>query len=827
MFKYIRESIGRRRGAKLLQSGLFDEEWYLAQYPEVREMGSPVGHYLTAGWKEGKNPSPRFHTWKYLYAYPDVRQSGMNPLVHYLSHGRAEGRFCFPCGGIGDLRKDSAGAEFMPLVSVIVTSYNYEDFIGEAIDSVLRQTYQNFEVIVVDDGSRDGSLEIVRRYAEANEKVRVYTHPNHENMGLPASVKLGVKMSKGEYVAFCESNDAWHPQHLEKVMELVRRYDDVKIVANHVRLIGDEEAVKLRTPYVTEINSFLSLGGNRIDLKFFKERNIIPTFSAVMIRKDVLSGLDFDTPIPAWLDFWLYRQILKDSYLYYVNQELTYWRLHASFNDVSKCEAYARKSAWFFYQSDVLNGIKGGQNFEKELNILQKSRYFDEAYYLRNYGDQIGGTLPAFHYLLIGWQLGYNPSESFCNDTYLAEYKDVFMSGINPLLHYERYGRKEKRKVRTVGESEKGGICRHDIELVRTQHASAKTVLLISHEFSQTGAPRALLNMGLMLKKRGVFPFVLSLLNGSLEDEVRDLGFGYVVEPFLSVKLAMQNQLVEEFLSCFDIVVFNTLDTVRLLQNFPERGARKICWLHEGRYSYDYFQTFLDIPSLFSKLDRIYAVGDYAKSFAVKQVEGKMQIGSLLYGIPDIALEEDKQVEEKDIQKLNLVLPGSLTIRKGQKVLLKALSLLPRSVRKQLNVYLVGPRVERKVERAIRHCRYSCVKYLGEMPHDDLLRLFKDMDVVLSPSLDDPMPIVCTEAMILQKAIIVSENTGTAAFIKNGVNGYKIPADDSKALAEAIKYVLAHREELPRWGKAARRIYDENFTMEVFERNVQELIIDA
>ena len=811
-----------------MQSGLFDEEWYLAQYPEVREMRtSPVGHYLTAGWKEGKNPSPRFHTWKYLYAYPDVRQSGMNPLVHYLSHGRAEGRFCFPCDGIGDLRKDLAGAEFMPLVSVIVTSYNYEDFIGEAIDSVLRQTYQNFEVIVVDDGSRDESLEIVRRYAEANEKVRVYTHPNHENMGLPASVKLGVKMSKGEYVAFCESDDAWHPQHLEKVMELVRRYDDVKIVANHVQLIGDEEAVKLRTPYVTEINSFLSLGGNRIDLNFFKERNIIPTFSAVMIRKDVLSGLDFDTPIPAWLDFWLYRQILRDSYLYYVNQELTYWRLHASFNDVNKCEAYARKSAWFFYQSDVLNGIKGRQNFEKELKILQKSKYFDEAYYLRNYGGKIDGTLPAFHYLLIGWQLGYNPSESFCNDTYLSEYKDVFMSGINPLLHYERYGRKEKRKVRTVGETEKKGICRHDIELVRTQHASAKTVLLISHEFSQTGAPRALLNMGLMLKKRGVFPFVLSLLNGSLEDEVRDLGFGYVVEPFLSVKLAMHNQLVEEFLSCFDIVVFNTLDTVRLLQNFPERGAKKICWLHEGRYSYDYFQTFLDIPSLFSKLDRIYAVGDYAKSFAVKQVEGKMQIGSLLYGIPDIALEEDKQVEEKDIQKLNLVLPGSLTIRKGQKVLLKALSLLPRSVRKQLNVYLVGPRVERKVERAIRRCRYSCVKYLGEMPHDDLLRLFEDMDVILSPSLDDPMPIVCTEAMILQKAIIVSENTGTAAFIKNGVNGYKIPADDSKALAEAIKYVLEHREELPRWGKAARRIYDENFTMEVFEQNVQRLIIDA
>lgn len=79
--------------ALLGQSGWLDAEWYLAKYPDVREAGlDPVEHYLDFGWKERRDPSPRFDTMGYLMANLDVAKSGTNPLVHFLEHGLAEGR---------------------------------------------------------------------------------------------------------------------------------------------------------------------------------------------------------------------------------------------------------------------------------------------------------------------------------------------------------------------------------------------------------------------------------------------------------------------------------------------------------------------------------------------------------------------------------------------------------------------------------------------------------------------------------------------------------------------------------------------------------------
>lgn len=81
-------------------------------------------------------------------------------------------------------------------------------------------------------------------------------------------------------------------------------------------LFGEEKAVNARKKYVEDLNAFLSVGGNKLDLGAHKEMNYIPTLSAVMIRKDVFQNLDYNTPIPAWIDFWLYRQMLKSELLF-------------------------------------------------------------------------------------------------------------------------------------------------------------------------------------------------------------------------------------------------------------------------------------------------------------------------------------------------------------------------------------------------------------------------------------------------------------------------------------------------------------------------------
>ena len=88
-----RERERRHRIESLRECGWFDADWYLATYPDVRLAGmDPVAHYDEFGWKEARNPGPRFDTAWYLQANPDVAAAGANPLWHFVEHGRGEGR---------------------------------------------------------------------------------------------------------------------------------------------------------------------------------------------------------------------------------------------------------------------------------------------------------------------------------------------------------------------------------------------------------------------------------------------------------------------------------------------------------------------------------------------------------------------------------------------------------------------------------------------------------------------------------------------------------------------------------------------------------------
>jgi len=102
-----------------------------------------------------------------------------------------------------------------PLVSVVTPFLNAEEFIREAIESVLAQTYDNWELLLVDDGSADASTEIALRYAKQYAPhVRYMEHSYHRNRGVSASRNIGINNAKGEYVAFIDADDVWFPQKL-------------------------------------------------------------------------------------------------------------------------------------------------------------------------------------------------------------------------------------------------------------------------------------------------------------------------------------------------------------------------------------------------------------------------------------------------------------------------------------------------------------------------------------------------------------------------------------------------------------------------------------
>lgn len=102
-------------------------------------------------------------------------------------------------------------------VSIIVPVYNAAKFINETIDSVLAQTYGNFELILVDDCSKDNSMELMKAYTD--ERVKIYEQP--ENMGAWAARNRGLSEAKGRYIAFIDSDDIWKPEKLEREMKFM------------------------------------------------------------------------------------------------------------------------------------------------------------------------------------------------------------------------------------------------------------------------------------------------------------------------------------------------------------------------------------------------------------------------------------------------------------------------------------------------------------------------------------------------------------------------------------------------------------------------------
>ena len=118
-----------------------------------------------------------------------------------------------------------------PLVTCIIIFFNAEKFFEEAIESILTQTYDNWELLLVDDGSSDSSTSIAKCYAEQYlEKIRYFEHAGHQNLGMSATRNLGIYYATGEYIAFLDADDVWLPHKLEQQIELMKLHPDVGMV---------------------------------------------------------------------------------------------------------------------------------------------------------------------------------------------------------------------------------------------------------------------------------------------------------------------------------------------------------------------------------------------------------------------------------------------------------------------------------------------------------------------------------------------------------------------------------------------------------------------
>lgn len=318
-------------------SDLFDAEWYIEKYLKSENVStvSAVKHYLTEGWKKGFNPSEKFDNNLYLELYNDVKKIGICPLVHYLKSGFKESRKIIPVFKeleptiVDKLHVKAKNRN--PLISIVVASYNYAEPIKQTLDSILVQTYKNYEVIIVDDGSSDNSVEVIKQYLKY-PNFFLYTHNGGVNKGLPATVKLGVDKSRGEYIAFCEADDYWHKDYLLEKVQCINKYSNTNVIVNDVQLFGEPDKVSRVNSTVVSYKTVFTSTKTFISPEDFRKQNWILTFSCVMLKKKVLQNCDFlNVTRRANLDWWLWRQVCITNYIFFVNKKLTYWRMHDSY----------------------------------------------------------------------------------------------------------------------------------------------------------------------------------------------------------------------------------------------------------------------------------------------------------------------------------------------------------------------------------------------------------------------------------------------------------------------------------------------------------------
>ena len=218
-------------------------------------------------------------------------------------------------------------------ISIILPSYNYDSFISETIESVLKQSHKDWELIIVDDGSKDNSVRVIEKYIKKCDKIKLLFHPNKENKGLVETYRLGLKHCTGNYIAFIEADDTWkHSDYLSSKIDIFKRHKDVILVYNDVEVFGSNKIIKDRMRCMVHIDEVNKKNKERpfFAFEYLSVFNCVYTFSCFVVRAELLKNhVDISNNIREhWLDWWILGQLSVQGKFYFQSEKKTKWRLH-------------------------------------------------------------------------------------------------------------------------------------------------------------------------------------------------------------------------------------------------------------------------------------------------------------------------------------------------------------------------------------------------------------------------------------------------------------------------------------------------------------------
>ncbi len=220
-----------------------------------------------------------------------------------------------------------------PVVSVIVPNYNHAIFLRERLDSILNQTFQDFELILLDDCSTDDSANVLDSYKEHPRVSSVVV--NHTNTGSPCSQwKTGLEQARGHYVWIAESDDVADSSFLEVLLQTMSDYPDVMVAYSQSRRIdqdGQNLGVQDWTDDLDPVRWKSAFHNTCVDelTSFLRFRNTVPNASAALIRRDAFAGVIFPDDMLYAGDWFVWLQVLsRGGTVIYHPESLNLFRSH-------------------------------------------------------------------------------------------------------------------------------------------------------------------------------------------------------------------------------------------------------------------------------------------------------------------------------------------------------------------------------------------------------------------------------------------------------------------------------------------------------------------
>jgi glycosyltransferase involved in cell wall biosynthesis len=674
---------------------------------------------------------------------------------------------------------------FKPTVSVILPNYNHATFLEKRIDSILNQTFTDFELIILDDCSTDNSMEIIGRY-KSLKNVRVLT--NNKNSGNVFSQwELGLKHANGELIWIAEADDYCEKTFLEKMLPY---FNDQKVTlafCNSDKVNENNEITGDYSEYFKDLdpNHWLNdyIVNDTEEINFgLGAKNTIVNASSVIFRKSDLKD-DFLILAKQFRlsgDWIFYLQMIKEHKIAFCYEKLNFHRKH----------------------SQTVTS-----NTHQEDN---KKTIIDEA-------------LRIHKYVIENFNLN---KEYFSHwERYVKAQIDGLYSNVKNYSDYYPFNE----------------IKNQIIENISKTHINRK-IVLVSNAFNLTGAPINLYHIAKVLHEKYSFHCITFAFNdGELINDFRVLGEAYLVSgEWIPEKGLSISSYLGGFTDKPQVAFVNTIESCQLIPCLKNSGLKVVSAIHD--YTYAHGTQYLEM--LYEQSDHVVYSVDFMLNKNKNDYQGidLKKISIIPQGLYQYKLLSSNVTKFRQPMRSLLGIPvdafvvfgcGTIHPIKGVDIFINTAIEVIHSSRSKREIHFVWLGGELKSNSSDMYVRFlhrdiinsGLTQKIHFLPKDSSVeRYFSIADIFLLSSREDPFPSVVLEAMAVGIPILaIDGSTGSAQLIKESKN-FLVGYSERASLATKILFLMENKKMLEIASSEGKRIINEKYQFSTYVDNLVKVI---